>query len=273
MKIMLKTAFLAVICILCITGCSSLPDTALYTEPIAKDVSVNTINDQFDVSYTIDCCVMPYKKKDFLSVNIDTMLYTYRLNFSIQRGMKAILDRFFSISEMADMQSKKNGIRYLGETTLYAYALFENSITRLVVNSKIQNHVRFSFLLKDGEKYLLLERFQVTTLDGPLTIDDTVDSIPFKYEDIKKVYDFFNNEESLESVRQKQLHIAAAMKQADMNADQATTSLHISDETSPAENTVTSAANDRVMPTEAAASSIEADPVGDAHQPLDKKPL
>ena len=174
---------------------------------------------------------------------------------------------------MADMQSKKNGIRYLGETTLYAYALFENSITRLVVNSKIQNHVRFSFLLKDGEKYLLLERFQVTTLDGPLTIDDTVDSIPFKYEDIKKVYDFFNNEESLESVRQKQLHIAAAMKQADMNADQATTSLHISDETSPAENTVTSVADDRVMPTEAAASSIEADPVGDAHQPLDKKPL
>ena len=160
MKIMLKTAILAVSCILYITGCSSLPDTALYAEPIAKDVSVNTINDQFDVSYTIDCCVMPYKKKDFLSVNIDTMLYTYRLNFSIQRGMKAILDRFFSISEMADMQSKKNGIRYLGETTLYAYALFENSITRLVVNSKIQNHVRFSFLLKDGEKYLLLERFQ-----------------------------------------------------------------------------------------------------------------
>ena len=108
MKIMLKTAFLAVICILCITGCSSLPDTALYTEPIAKDVSVNTINDQFDVSYTIDCCVMPYKKKDFLSVNIDTMLYTCRLNLSINAGMRTILDRFFAISDMADIQNKQN---------------------------------------------------------------------------------------------------------------------------------------------------------------------
>ncbi|MGP1490098.1 MAG: hypothetical protein ACTTI6_03370 [Treponema sp.] len=180
---------------------------------------MNTLNSQFDVSYSIDCCVMPKKKKDFLSLNIETMLYTCRLNLSIDDGMKTILDRFFTISGMADIQNKQNGIRYLGETTLFAYAFFENTVTRLIVTSKLPNHVRFSFFMKDGEKYLLLESFHVKTLDGLLEIDDVIDSIPLRYEDIKKAYTFFTDKEGLTAIRQKQLLIAKAAKQTKKEAE------------------------------------------------------
>ena len=263
MKIILKIVVLSIVWVLGITGCSTLPDTALYTEPIAKEVSVNTINDQFDVSYTIDCCLMPQKKNDFLSVYIDTMLYTYLLNFSIRHGMKTVLDRFFAISDMADIQNKKNGIRYLGETTLYAYALFENTVTRLIVTDKMPNHVRFRFLLKDGEKYLLLERFHVTTLDGSLTIDDTVDSIPLKYEDIKKAYMFFNDEDTLAATRQKQLHIAATAKQADMSFTQIDEAgiIHRADDATQEEHPITPT-EDHIISTEPTEVSSEPESVG-----------
>lgn len=209
-----KLLFCSIPCLFYLTACSTLPDQALYTEPIVKDIRMNTLNSQFDVSYSIDCCVMPKKKKDFLSLNIETMLYTCRLNLSIDDGMKAILDRFFTISGMADIQNKQNGIRYLGETTLFAYAFFENTVTRLIVTSKLPNHVRFSFFMKDGEKYLLLESFHVKTLDGLLEIDDVIDSIPLRYEDIKKAYTFFTDKEGLTAIRQKQLLIASSAKQA-----------------------------------------------------------
>ena len=68
--------------------------------------------------------------------------------------------------------------------------------------------------MRDGIKYLLLEGFQVETLDGKLTVDDYIDSIPFNYNDIKKAYDFFIDTEQLEETRQKQLRIANAAEQA-----------------------------------------------------------
>jgi hypothetical protein len=166
---------------------------------------------------------MPKAKDDFISFKVDTMLYTYRFDFSVSNGMKAILDRFFTISNIADSQHRKNGQRYLGETTLYAYASSKETISRLVAKGKIANHVRFSFLLKDGKKYLVLEGFQVETLDGKLVIDDYIDSIPFHYDDIKKAYNFFNDTDKLEENRQKQLHIALAAKQAEKDR-QATSS-------------------------------------------------
>ena len=163
----LKTVWIPVaVCAFCLTACTTLPSKALYTEPIAAGVTVNTANSQFDVVYAIDCCVMPKTKDDFISFKIDTMLYTYRFDFSVNHGMMDILNRFFTISNMADYQNRKNGIQYLGETTLYAYASSADTVSRLVVNGKIPNHVRFSFLLKDGKKYLVLEGFQVETLDG-----------------------------------------------------------------------------------------------------------
>lgn len=217
--------FPAVICAACLIGCTTLPSKALYREPTAAGVTVNTTDNHFDVVYAIDCCLMPKAKDDFISFKVDTMLYTYRFDFSVSNGMKAILDRFFTISNIADSQHRKNGQRYLGETTLYAYASSKETISRLVAKGKIANHVRFSFLLKDGKKYLVLEGFQVETLDGKLVIDDYIDSIPFHYEDIKKAYDFFCNAENLETTRQKQLHIALAAKQAekDRQATSATT--------------------------------------------------
>jgi len=215
MNNILKTALLpAVVCAFCITACTTLPAKALYTESKVTDVTVNTENSHFDVVYAIDCCVMPKAKDDFVSFKVDTMLYTYRFDFSINYGMKGILDQFFTISNLADSQDRNNGIRYLGETTLYAYALSEGSISRLIVNGKKPNHVRFSFLLKDGKKYLLLEGFHVETLDGKLAVDDFIDSIPFRYDDVKKAYDFFHDTEDLEATRQKQLHIARAAEQA-----------------------------------------------------------
>ena len=218
MNTITKLLFCSIFCLFYFTACSTLPDQALYTEQIAQNVRMNTLNMQFDVSYTVDCCVMPKKKNDFLSLNIDTMLYTCRLNLSINAGMRTILDRFFAISDMADIQNKQNGIRYLGETSLFAYAFFEDTVTRLIVTSKIPNHVRFSFFMKDGERYLLLESFHVQTLDGPLAIDDAIDSIPLRYEDIKKVYTFFTDEEALAATRQKHLLIAASAKQAKKDA-------------------------------------------------------
>lgn len=215
MNTLFKMAVAPAVCLFCISACTTLPPKELYTDAIAANVIVDTVNSHFDVSYSIDCCMMPKKKDDFISFKIDTMLCTYRLDFSVNHGMKDILDRFFTISEMTDVQNKNNGIRYLGEATLYAYASFENTVSRLIVSSKIPNHIRFSFLLKNGEKYLLMEGFQVKTLDGQLAIDDYVDGVPFLYADIKKAYMFFDDEEKLASVRQKQLHIAAAEKAKD----------------------------------------------------------
>lgn len=216
MSNMLKTVLIpAVICMFCLTACTTLPLKALYTDPIAADIAVDTVNSRFDVVYAIDCCVMPKPKDDFVSFKINTMLCTYRLDFSMNYGMKDILERFFTISAMADTQKRKNGVRYLGETPLYAYALSEDTLSRLVVDGRFANHVRLSFLLKDGKKYLLLERFHVKTLDKKLPIDDSIDSIPFQYDDIKKVYDFFNDTEALEITREKQLQIVLAAKRAE----------------------------------------------------------
>lgn len=222
MSNILKTVLLPVtLCAFCITACKTLPAKALYMEPAAADVTVNTENSHFDVVYAIDCCVMPKAKDDFVSLQVDTMLYTYRFDFSVNHRMKDILDRFFTMSKMADYQNRKNGIRYLGETTLYAYALSENTVSRLIVSGKRANHVQFSFLLKDGKKYLLLEGFRLQTLDNKLAIDDSLDSIPFHYDDIKKAYDFFHNTEQLEETRQKQLHISRTAEQAEKEKETA----------------------------------------------------
>ena len=224
MNSVLKRALIPVVlCTFCLTACMTLPSKALYTESTVAGVAVNTENNRFDVVYTIDCCVMPKSKDDFVSVKIDSMLYTYRLDFSMKYGMKDILVRFFAISNMADSQDRKNGIRYLGETTLYAYASSEGIISRLVATGKSANHVRFSFLLKDGKKYLLLEGFQVQTLDRKLAVDDYIDSIPFHYDDIKKAYDFFSNTEDLEATRQKQLQIILEAEQAEKEKQAAKT--------------------------------------------------
>lgn len=59
----------------------------------------------------------------------------------------------------------------------------------------------------------MLDGFQVRTLDGKLAVDDSIDSIPSHYDDIKKVHDFFNDMEQLEETRQKQLQVAFAAKQ------------------------------------------------------------
>lgn len=241
MNSILKTVWIpAAVCAFCLTACTTLPSKALYTEPVAADITVNTANSQFDVVYAIDCCVMPKAKDDFISFKVDAMLYTYRFDFSVNHGMMDILNRFFTISNMADYQNRKNGIQYLGETTLYAYASSADTVSRLVVNGKIPNHVRFSFLLKDGKKYLVLEGFQVETLDGKLGVDDYTDSIPFHYDDIKKVYDFFTNVENLEATRQKQLHITNAAEQAEKGNQAAaaaeTTDVVINSEESATEN-------------------------------------
>ena len=172
--------FPAVICVFCLTGCATLPSKALYTESTVTGVTVNTTNSQFDVVYAIDCCIMPKAKDDFISFKVDTMLYTYRFDFSVSNGM-------------------------------------------------IANHVRFSFLLKDGKKYLVLEGFQVETLDGKLVIDDYIDSIPFHYDDIKKAYNFFNDTDKLEENRQKQLHIALAAKQAEKDRQATSTTTESTD--------------------------------------------
>ena len=220
MKRIFKTLWIpAAVCAFCLTACTTLPLKALYTEPIVADIAVDTENDRFDVIYAIDCCVMPKPKDDFVSLKVNTMLCTYRFDFSMNYGMKNILDRFFTISAMADSQKRKNGMQYLGETTLYAYALSEDTLSRLVADGRIANHVRLRFLLKDGKKYLLLEGFHVKTLDGKLAIDDDIDSIAFRYDDIKKVYDFFNNTEVLEMTRQQQMQIMLAAQQAEENTE------------------------------------------------------
>lgn len=239
MDSLLKSVLFSAACAFCITACAALPHKALYTESAVEGVAADTANSHFDIAYSIDCCLMPKQKDDFISFKVDTMLYTYRLDFAVNRGMKTILDVFFTISAMADAQNKKNGIRYLGETTLYAYASFENTTSRLIANGTTANHVRFSFLLKDGRKYLLLEGFQVQTLDGKLAIDDAIDSIPFRYEDVKKIYNFFNDTDVLEATRQKQLQISLAAKQAEKDkqaAAEETADIIVNSKKSSAEN-------------------------------------
>jgi len=60
-------------------------------------------------------------------------------------------------------------------------------------------------------------------VDGKLTVDDYIDSIPFHYDDIKKAYSFFNDTNQLEENRQKQLQIAIAAKQAEKDSQTAAT--------------------------------------------------
>lgn len=218
----LKTVWIPVaVCAFCLTACTTLPSKALYTESAAAGVTVNTANSQFDVVYAIDCCMMPQAKDDFISFKVDTILYAYRFDFSVNHGMKAILDRFFTISNMADTKNRKNGTQYLGEMTLYAYAVSADTVGRLIVSGKNPNYVRFGFLLKDGKKYLLLEGFHIETVDGKLAVDDYIDSIPFHYDDIKKAYNFFNDTDQLEENRQKQLQVAIAAKKAEKNSSAA----------------------------------------------------
>jgi len=158
MSNMLKTVLIpAVICMFCLTACTTLPLKALYTDPIAADIAVDTVNSRFDVVYAIDCCVMPKPKDDFVSLKVNTMLCTYRFDFSMNYGMKNILDRFFTISAMADSQKRKNGMQYLGETTLYAYALSEDTLSRLVadgVDARMEIHrAKSGITLQCADKY------------------------------------------------------------------------------------------------------------------------
>ncbi|MEL3906482.1 MAG: hypothetical protein P1P65_05575 [Treponema sp.] len=212
MKTIIKTGLISVILMCLLSGCSSLPPRTLYMEPIVGSTEIHTASANYDVSYSIDGYLMQRKRKDFLSFKIDTMLYTYRLDFWADKDLKSIFDRFFTISEMAAVHQKKNGSQYLGDAVLYAYASFQDKTARLSVKSTVPNRVRFSFLMKDGEQFLLLEGFHAQTIDGNLSVDDYVDAVPFRYADIKKAYDFFADTEKREGIRLKQLQIKKAAK-------------------------------------------------------------
>lgn len=212
MHMLLKKSGLPLLCILCLgaAGCTTQPPRSLYVEPAVSERAAETTASHYDVSYAIDCHIMKKKRSDFISFKINTMLYAYRLDFIVQQDIKHILEDFFRVSEIARTQHKKNGRHDLGSSTLYAYALLEDSATRLIVQGRQPNYVDFSFLLQDGEQYLVIEGFQAQTLEGSLKINSYIDGIPIRYDDIKKAYDFFNDEQALESLRIKQQQLPSA---------------------------------------------------------------
>lgn len=227
MNTIIKTVLISMVLMCLLTGCNSLPPNTLYTEPIAGNVEVTAADSDLDISYSINCHLMQRKKDDFISFTVDTMLYTYRLDFSVYTDMRKILDKFFHISEMASARHKKNGKQYLGEAILYAYASCHDTQTRLSVTGQVPNRLRFSFLMKNGEKFLLLEGFHAKTIDGKLPVDNYVNGVPFRYDDIKKAYDFFSNDQAVAESRMKQMQIANSAQNADAAANTEHTIQHI----------------------------------------------
>lgn len=194
---------LLTICLTILTGCASVPETALFAEPIVYSTDTVSLPSNFDLSYSMHYQVMNKAAKDCVSIRVKTMLYDYRFDFLVSKDITKIFNHFLQISEMAEKQQRKNGFEHLAASTLHAYAYSENTVARVVVDGIKPNWLGFSFLLRDGERYLVIDGFKAESLSSALPINSKIESILLKYDDVKKMTEFLHDTDTIEELRKK----------------------------------------------------------------------
>ena len=202
---MKKIFFVISIFCLLFTGCITLPQSSLYVENIAVQRETVTTGTSSGAVYSVDYCFAEKEKYDFISFKINTLLNEYRLDFSANGNIKTVLQDFFKIDNPSPEGHKKDGEESLGSSPLYCYAVSGEDYIRLDVAGKTQDNVDFSIVSKNDMRTLVLNGFTVKTLRGPKTVDRYVESISFRYEDIKKLYDFMSDAENLNRIRAEKL--------------------------------------------------------------------
>lgn len=191
------------ICVVMLTGCMSVPEKELFAEPIVYNTDTVSLPSNFDLSYSMHYQIMNNPAKDRVSIRVRTMLYDYRFDFSASKDIANIFNRFLHIAAMAENQQRKNGFEHLAESTLHAYAYSGNTVTRILVDGTKPNWLGFSFLLKDGERYLVIDGFKAESLSPALPIKSKIESIVLKYDDVKKMNDFLREKTTIEEIRKK----------------------------------------------------------------------
>ncbi len=204
---MKKKSFLtfAIVWFTCLTGCKILPLTGIYRYGIADGKSIKTLESGFDITYAVDFNVAKKPADDYISFTLVNTVRTYRLDFYACNEIKTVIADFLALHERAVKNGLKNGIEHIGDSLLYCYVISEEggseTVTRADAVSGGKNTVEFSFLVKDNVSYLVLNKFRVQTIYGKEKLNSWVESIPFSYGDIKKLYDVMTDEGNVNKVR------------------------------------------------------------------------
>lgn len=184
-------------------GCATLPKTSIHSQSIAKEKRVQTLESGFDVSYAVSYNLNKSEKDDFISIELDSLLYKTRLDFDSSASFKTILEYFFKIVETAKKDNIRNGSGLLGSTELYCFinSKIDESMERfLILNSK-ENHLEFGFLLKDNNSYLVVKSFRAKPINPKREFIISFESVPISFEDAKSLYNFMSDQERIEKIR------------------------------------------------------------------------
>lgn len=205
----MKKLIIPLIFILLFTGCKTLPLTGIYTKNIAQNKEVKTLESAFDISYSIDFTMAKKSNDDYISFTLINTVHKYRLDFYANNEIKKILSDFMMMNETAAKNGYKDGTEIIGTSLLYCYVFqdmeSEDNATRLDANAAGKNAVQFGFLVKNKASYLVLKKFHVQKIYGKQEIDDNIESIAFYYDDIKKLYDFMTDTDSIKNIRMEKI--------------------------------------------------------------------
>ena len=157
-------------------GCSTLPRNPLHSQTIAKEKRTKTLESDFDVLYTLSYNLTQKAKDDFVSIELDSLLYKARLDFDSYTSFKSILESFFRIVETAKKDNIRNGAGSLGSTELYCF-----------IHSKIDETI--------------LNSFSARPINPKNDFIVSFESVPISLEDAKLLYDFISDEDALEKIR------------------------------------------------------------------------
>lgn len=184
-------------------GCSTLPRNSLHSQTIAKEKRTKTLESDFDVLYTLSYNLTQKAKDDFVSIELDSLLYKARLDFDSYTSFKSILESFFRIVETAKKDNIRNGAGSLGSTELYCFihSKIDETIERFLIIGGKENHLEFGFLLKENQAYLVLNSFSARPINPKNDFIVYFESVPISLEDAKLLYDFISDEDALEKIR------------------------------------------------------------------------
>lgn len=221
----MKKLIMPLMCILVFTGCKTLPLTGIYTKNIVENKEIKTLESGFDISYSIDFNMAKNSKEDYISFTLINTVHKYRLDFYAHNEIKNIISDFITMNEKAAKNGYKDGTEIIGTSLLYCYVFQdsenEDNATRLDANVEGKNAVQFGFLVKNKAPYLVLKKFRVKKIYGNQEIDDNIESVIFYYDDIKKLYDFMNDADSIKNIRMEKISETAATEEVSAPAESA----------------------------------------------------
>ncbi len=213
----MKKLIMLLIFVLFFTGCKTLPLKGIYTKNIAQNKEIKTLESGFDISYSIDFNMAQKTKDDYVSFTLINTVHKYRLDFYANNEIKKIISDFIAINEQAVKSGYKDGTEIIGISLLYCYVFqdieSDDNATRLDAALEGKNAVQFGFLVKNKIPYLVLKKFHVKKIYGKQEINDNIESIAFYYDDIKKLYDFMNDADSIENIRLEKISEALEMEE------------------------------------------------------------